>query len=122
MRVSRDAVASALVGIGGIGEAVTEHPVAARQRRPDHLFHVLAARREHEQRFGVVRHRLREQELPQCFAERRPARLARRDHRSPARGDGILEPRGMRALAGTIDAFQRNETAARAQLQMPLKK
>ena len=35
MQSSDDAVAAALVGVGRIGEAIAQHPVAARERRPD---------------------------------------------------------------------------------------
>ena len=83
MRAPRHAVAAALVGVGRVGEAVAQHPVAARERRADHLLEVLAPRREHEQRLGVVRHRLAQQQLAQLLAERRAAGLARRDDAMP---------------------------------------
>jgi len=56
-----DAVPAALVGMRRVGEAVAQHPVAARERRPDHVLDVFAPRREHQQRLGVVGHRLRQQ-------------------------------------------------------------
>ena len=52
MSCAIDAAAAALVGVRGIGEAIAQHPLAARQRRPDEIVHVYLARAEHQQRFG----------------------------------------------------------------------
>jgi len=84
MKVPSTTVPAALVGVRRVGEAVAQHPVAARERWPDHVFDVLAPRREHQQRLAVVGHRLRQQQVAQALAERRAARLARGDD-APAR-------------------------------------
>ena len=47
-----DTATAALVGMRRIGEAVTQHPLAARQRRPDEVVDVHLARAEHQQCFG----------------------------------------------------------------------
>ena len=76
------------------------------------LLDVLAARREHQQRLAVVGHRLVQQQLAQRFAERRAAGLAGRDHahaRAPRRA--AASQRDVRALAGAVDAFERDEAA-----------
>jgi hypothetical protein len=109
---SRDEMAAALVGVGRVGEAIAQHPIAARERRFDDLHDVLAARREHQQRLGFVRHRLREQQLAQRFAERRAAGLARADDAMAAFGERVGEPSRMRALAGAVDAFEGDEAPA----------
>ena len=111
MRVAVDAVAAALVGVRRVGEAIAQHPVAARERRPDHAIEMLAPRREHQQRLAVVRHRLAQHQRAQRFAERRAARLARRDDRVPRGLEALGEPRHVRALAGAVDAFERDEAA-----------
>ena len=75
----RHAMPAALIRVGRVGEAIAHDPVAARERRADHELEVLAPRREHQQRLGVARHRLVQQQEAQRFAERRAAGLARRD-------------------------------------------
>ena len=107
----RHAVPAALVGVRRVGEAVAEHPVAPRERRPDHELEVLAPRREHQQRLAVAGHRLVQQQRAQLFAERRAAGLARGDDDAAARADARGKPGGMRALAGAVDAFERDEAA-----------
>ena len=47
-----DAASAALVGMRRIREAIAQHPLAARERRPDEIVDVHLARAEHEQRFG----------------------------------------------------------------------
>ena len=74
---------------------------------------VLAARGEHQQRLGVVRHRLTQQRAraaPRRAACRR-ARASRR--RAWPRADSASASQArMRALAGAVDAFERDEAAA----------
>ena len=47
-----DTPSPALVGVRGIGEAIAQHPLAARQRGPDEIVHVYLPRAEHQQRFA----------------------------------------------------------------------
>ena len=104
-------MAAALVGVGRVGEPVAEHPVAARERGSDHAVEMLAPRCEHEQRLAVVRHWLAQDQRPQRFAEGRPAGLARHDDHVPRSLEALGEPRHVRALAGTVDTLERDETA-----------
>src|SRR5207247_9186218 len=84
--------------------------------RPELAFAMPAPRREHQQCFSDRRHRLVQQHGAQAFAERRAARLAR-DPDAPAVAlERLLEPRQMRALAGSVDAFEGYETAALARV------
>ena len=55
-----------------------------------------------------------EQQLAQPLAERRAARLARRDDALAAPRAALAKPRDVRALAGAVDAFERDEAAARS--------
>ena len=73
---------------------------------------MLAARREHEQRLGLPRHRFGQQDAAERFAERRAARLARFHDAVTAGRERSGQPRGVRALPGAIDALERNETPA----------
>ena len=71
------------------------------------------ARGEHQQRLGLVGHRLGEEDLAQRLARRRPARLARADDAVPARRERVDEKRHVRALARAVDAFEGDEAPAR---------
>ena len=42
---------STLVGLAGVGEAIAQHPLAARQRRQNQLINVLGAVGEHQSYF-----------------------------------------------------------------------
>ena len=108
----RDEMAAALVRVRRIGEAIAKNPIAARERRLDHLDDVLAPRREDQQCLGFMRHRLGEQQLPQRLAERRAAGLPGLHDAMSALPQSVGEPRGVRALARAVDALERDETPA----------
>ncbi len=77
-RVLGQAAAVALIGDGGIREAVGDHPLAALQRRPDGLHEVDAACRHHQQRLRLGVPALRQalhQKLADLLRARRAARL-----------------------------------------------
>ena len=103
--------ARALVGEGGVGEAIAQHHVAASQRGLDDLHDVVAPRREHQQRFGQRVHRLFEDEPAQGFGQRRAAGLARAHDRAAPRLEKRLHRVEMARLAGAIDAFERQKQA-----------
>lgn len=109
------APAPALVGEGGIGEAVGDDPVAALQRRLNHFGDVLPAAGEHQQRLGLQVHALVQQHFAQALAQRRAARLAGHHHlpalRRQPRFELLGEPRQVRALARAVDAFECDELA-----------
>ena len=111
MRSRGNAVAAPLVRVRGVGETVAHDPVAARQRRADHLVDVLAPRGEHQQRLGVMRHGHAQQQFAQLLAEGRATRFARGRYAMAARADCLCEPRRVRALAGAVDTFERDESA-----------
>jgi hypothetical protein len=74
--------ARALVGKGGVGEAVADHHLATRQRRLDHLHQVVAAGRKGHQRLGQRVHGVVQQQGAQLFGQRRAAGLARERDRA----------------------------------------
>ena len=79
-----DSAAAALVGVRRIGEAVAQHPFAARQRGTDQVVDVHLARAEHEQGFGGgadVLFAAIEHQRANAFGELGAARLARRHAR-----------------------------------------
>jgi len=107
-----DAVARALVRVRRIGETIAKHNVAAGECRLDHVDDVLAARREHQKRLGLVGHRAVQQPFADRLARRRAAGLARGDDPLAARRQRLGEEARVRALAGAVDAFERDEAAA----------
>ena len=91
------AAAASLVGAGGIGEAIADHPLAARQRRADEVADVQRAGGEHQQRLGHRGHGLGaalEHDLAHALGQRRAARLARGEHRQ-SRGAAATPPRSL---------------------------
>jgi hypothetical protein len=106
-----EAAPATLVGEGGVGEAVTQHGLAAFQRGQDVVHEVITPRREHQQRFGQRLHRLVQHEAAQRLGQRRAAGLAREQHAVAV----VAQPRGhrieVRALAGAVDAFDGDEAA-----------
>jgi len=106
-----EAASAALVSIGGVAEAVTDHPVATRQGRLDHLLEMLPAGGKHQQGLGLQVHGLVQQQFAELLAKPRTAGLAGAHHRfavvaNKRRGSG-----NMAALAGAVDAFKGDESA-----------
>jgi hypothetical protein len=58
-----------------------------------------------------VAHGLAQQEIAQRLAQGRAAGLARSRPRVAARAQRLDDPRGVRALARAVDAFQRDEAS-----------
>jgi hypothetical protein len=83
--------ARALVGEGGIGEAVAQHHGVARERGAYDLHEVVAARGKGQQRLGQRVHGLGEQQGAQLFRKRRAAGLARAHHLAPLRAKRLRE-------------------------------
>src|SRR5690606_3522395 len=111
------AASGALVGMAGIGEAVAEHPGTAYERRLDGFAHVLGARGEHQQQFGLRARRFVrwiQQQLADAFGQRGAAGLTRAHHLL-ARGLQFAAQRFEHSgLAGALAAFQRHEAPMRA--------
>jgi len=107
--------AAALIGFGGIGEAVAEDDLAICQRGVDHLRDVLRARRKHQRQF---RHRGKavscgiEQETPDFLPSRGSTGLASDNNRQALRAQYAGKFFELRAFAAAIEAFEGDETAA----------
>ncbi|MCY1547638.1 hypothetical protein D9M68_837070 [compost metagenome] len=107
-----EAASRALVGKGGVGEAIAQHDLAARQCRLDHLRDVVAAGREHQQRFGQRVHRLFEHQGAQRLGQRRAAGFARAHHGAALRLEAGFQRVEVARLARAVDAFQRQKQTA----------
>ena len=107
-----EAAAAALVGEGGVGEAVAQHGVAARQRRLDDVLEVVAPRRKDQQRLAQRVHGGMQHQFAQLFGQRRAAGFARHHHAVAALAQPIGQGFDVRALSRAVDAFESDETAA----------
>ena len=107
-----EAPSRALIGISRIREAIGDHPFAGGQCGLDRAADMVRACREQQQRF---RHRIPaaglafDEELADLFRARRPARFARDKATDAARFKRRRQSLGLRRLAGTLPAFQRDE-------------
>ena len=111
-----DAASAALVGVRRVGEAIAQHPFAARQRRADEVVDVHLARAEHEQRFGRradVFLAAIEHQRADALGDLRAARLARRVDRDATRAQRLRDAVRDGGLACAFDAFERDETGGR---------
>ena len=107
-----DAAAAALVGVRRIGEAVAQHPLAARERGTDQVVDVHLARAEHEQRLGGRADVLLaaiEHQRTNAFGDLGAAGFTRGMHGDAARAQRLREAIGDRGLARALDAFERDE-------------
>ncbi len=109
-----NALARALVGGGGIREAVTDHPVARVQRRQDDASYMIGARGEQQQRLGERLHRMLQDRFAQLLGEIRAAWLARHDDMVSPRAERIRNELDVRRLARAVDSLQGDELAAHA--------
>src|SRR5258706_5117146 len=112
--LGRDAVAGALIGDGGIGEAVADDPASRLQRRHDHLGYVVRARGEDEQRLDRGAERLLEHGLADALGEIGAAGLAGLYDVPSLGGDRVGDELEMRRFPGAVDAFQGDEPASLA--------
>ena len=103
------AAAPALVGEGGVGEAVAQHHLAPSQGWLNHLLEVVASRREHQEGFGQAVHRSVQRELAQLFGQGRAARFAGSCDRAASASEGVCQCLQVGGLAGAVDAFQADE-------------
>ena len=108
--------ARALVGRGGVAEAVTHDGSAAFERRADHAIDMIGARGEDEQGLEQRAHGLGKDRLAQAFREIGPSGLARDDDVLGAAGThGIGDELDMGRLSRAVHTFKSDELAARAQ-------
>src|SRR5690349_8004668 len=108
-----DAASAALVGMRGIGEAITQHPFAARERGTDEVVDVHLARTEHEQRLrrgADVFLATLEHERAHALRELRAAGVARRVNGHAAGAQRLRQAIGDGRLAGDLDRFERDES------------
>ena len=103
--------AAALIGKGGVGEAVAQHPRTAGQRWLDHGAQMVAPPGKHEQRFGQRIHGFVQEEPPQPLGQRRATGFPGAHHLSSRLAPGVLQGVQMGGLARTVDAFERDEAA-----------
>jgi UDP-glucose 4-epimerase len=100
----------ALVGDGGVEVAVADDPRAARERRADHLVHVLGARGRVQERLGPGGNVPPvENEVANALPELRSSGFAREDDVQSVRGEALGEERRLRGLSGPVDALERHE-------------
>src|SRR6266404_8556329 len=108
--------AAALVGFGGVGEAVAEDDAPLGQRGKNYLVNMLCARGEHQCHFGGGRQaggcRV-EQDVANLFAGGSAARLAGDDHGNASGTESARELGDLRALAAAVEAFEGDELSAR---------
>ncbi len=105
------AASRALVGFGGVGEAIAEDDFAARQGGSDDALDVLGASGEEERELGAGRGRIAvasEHPAADGLAERRAPRLARDQHGTRQRRGQELE---LGRLAAAIHALEGDEEA-----------
>jgi len=114
-RVATELPAGALVGLGGVGEAVAEHGFALREGGLDHFADVLGARGEHEGHLGhggqAGGGRV-EDDVADLLAGRRASGFAGDDDGKASGTKGLGEFFDLRALAGAVEAFEGDELAA----------
>src|SRR5207302_8007125 len=109
-----NALARALVGGGGIREAVADHPVARVQRRHDDADYMIGARGKQQQRLRERLHRLLQDRFAQLLGEIRAAWLARHDDMVSPRAERIRNELDVGRLARAVDSLQGDELAAHA--------
>ena len=110
-----DAASIALVGERGVGEPVAHHPLAACERRADHLRHHLRARRQEEQhlasRHGRVLHLVAHERADQ-LRHPRAAWLARHDDFLSLLPEPFGQGLHLSGLAAALRSLERYELSA----------
>jgi len=114
-RLGAQLAAAALVGLRGIGEAITKHNLPVIESRLDHLRNVLRPRRKHQshlrQRRKTLRRRV-QQNAANLLARRRSAWFARFHHFMSGRAQRSRQLTHLRALAGAVQSFEGDEFSA----------
>ena len=102
-----------LIGVGRVGEAVGDDPLSGRQRGLDAHRQMLAPGGEHQQRLGFEVHGVVQQQHAQFFPQRRAAGLASLHNLTPVAAQPGAGTGNLGALAGAVDTFKADQTAAR---------
>ena len=110
----RHAVAAALVGVRRVGEAIADDPVACVERGARSRARRCSRRAANISSASVSRAPSARAAAARAAARRAACRPARASPRrgGPRASSDCREPRQMRALAGAVDAFERDEAAA----------
>ena len=106
---------SSLISLRGISEAIAQHNLPMIKRRLDHLRNVLRARSKHQRHLCEWRESLGgrvKQDPPNLLARSRSSRLARFHHLMPRRAQSSRQLAHLRALAGSVQPFERNKFPA----------
>src|SRR5690606_7395209 len=107
-----DAATAALVGIGGVGKAITDDHPPIGERRPDQAVEVLGPGGEHEQQLGVGVHWLlmqAQQHLTDALGQRGTARLAGNQRVAAAFPQGLGKDLEVGGFAGAFRSLERDE-------------
>ena len=112
--------AAALVGLGGVGEAIAEDDVAAVERREDDFGDGLGAIGEHQGEFGEGRDRAEgliggggDEQGADAVAEGGSAGLTGGDDEMTSREEIFVQQLKLRGFAGAVEAFEGDEVSAR---------
>src|SRR5262249_17789911 len=106
---------NALVDARRIREAVAHYPLAALERGPDRLAHVIVAGGSKQDRLGMRAERLcgaGEKHVPHRLGAGRTARLARCHDGEAQGGRALDQARPLGRLAAPLPAFEGDEPAA----------
>lgn len=105
-------LAVALIGEGGIKEAIADHRETGRERGAERAPDVLGSGREMEQRLRqrIEREGALQQEPPDHLGARCPARLASQQNRPASRGNRLGEKTGLCRFAAAIHPFEGDES------------
>jgi hypothetical protein len=118
-RVAAELSSSTLIGFGGIGEAVAQHPLAAGERRFDHLRELLGAGSEHERHLshGIEALGARvEQHSANALANLGSAGLASGEHINAFRAQHLRQLPQLSGFAAAVEAFEGDELAAHGRM------
>ena len=116
MKPSEVAASGALVGAGGVGEAVAQHPVAAGQGRADQPLQVILAGGVEDQGLGHRRPAVglaAHQQVAQRFRPGRAPGLPGQDDLAHEGGEAVCEAADLGRLARALPAFEADEPPAR---------
>jgi len=117
------AAATALVGVAGVGEAITDHPGTAVERRQDGFAYVLRTRGEHQEQLGFSREWFwmravdigTEQQTADPLREWGAARFACAHDFAACRLQRDAQSAQHGCLASALAAFERDEARMRRQ-------
>ncbi len=110
-----EAAPVALVGSGRIRIAIRDNNLSSLKSGPELFAHVLRTIGEHQQQFGgyIQRDGGIEENRANGFTGARTARLMRDRYAPAVFAQRVAKDRGLRCLAASFDAFERDENSSR---------